>query len=115
MEGAVAEDPGIAHHAVHGAELVERGLDDVGRTVLGRDAVIVGGRPAARVFDLLDHLVGHVVAGARAVAGPAEVVDDDAGALAGERKGVFTAQSPTGSGDDDDTILHSGHQVPLSY
>lgn len=54
-------------------------------------------------------MVGHVVSGAGAVAGSAEVVDDDAGALAGEGEGVFAAQSPAGSGDDDDTILHSGH------
>ena len=43
----------------------------------------------------------------------AEVVDDDAGAFLGEGQGVFAAQSPTGSGDDDDAILHSGHELPL--
>ena len=30
----------------------------------------------------------------------------------GEGQGVLAAQSPTGSGDDDDAILHSGHEVP---
>ena len=73
------------------------------------DAVVVGGRPAARVPDLGDDLVGHRRAGAGTVAGSAEVVDDDAGALPGQGQRVFTAQSPAGSGDDDDAILHSGH------
>ena len=64
------------------AELVDRGLDDVGGTLGLGDAVVVGDRTPARVLDLGDDLVGHVVSGARAVAGSTEVVDDDAGALA---------------------------------
>ena len=71
--------------------------------------VVVGDGPAAGVLDLVDHFVGHVVAGAGAVARTAEVVDDDAGALAGERQRVLAPQSAAGSGDDDDAILHSGH------
>jgi hypothetical protein len=115
VEGAVAQDPGVAHHTVHSAEFVERGLDDVRRALGFGHAVIVGGRTATRVADLGDDLVGHRRASAGAVAGSAEVIDYDAGALPGEGKGVFTTQSSTGSGDDDDAILHSGHQVPLSY
>ena len=53
------------------------------------------------------------MSGARAVAGTAEVVDHDAGALAGEGQGVLTPEPTTGSGDDDDAILHSGHGVPF--
>ena len=73
------------------------------------DGVVVGDGAAARVLDLLDHLVGHVVAGAGAVSRTAEVVDDDAGALFGERQRVLTPQSAACSGDDDDAILHSWH------
>src|ERR1700746_3675862 len=95
------------------AELVKCGFDDaLGALGLG-NTVIVGGRTATSVPDLLDHLVGHVVAGAGGGTRTAEVVHDDTGALPREGQGVFTAQSPTGSGDDDDAILHSGHQVPL--
>src|SRR5581483_10287469 len=110
VEGAVAQDAGVAHHTVYSAELVERGLDDVGRAVFGGDVVVVGRRTAARLADLGDDLVGHGRTGAGAVAGPAEVVHDDAGALPGEGEGILTPQSPAGSGDDDDTILRSGHR-----
>ena len=68
---------------------------------------------ATRVADLRNDLVGHRRSGACAIAGSAQVIDDDAGAFPGEGQGVFTAQSPAGSRDDDDAILHSGHQVPL--
>ena len=110
VEGAVAQDAGVAHHTVYRTELVERGLDDVRRAVFGGDAVVVGHRTAARLADLGDDVVGHGRTGAGAVAGTAEVVHDDAGALPGEGQGVVTPQSPAGSGDDDDTILHSGHR-----
>src|SRR5262249_20907295 len=92
VEGAVAQDPGIAHHTVHGAELVDCGLDDAGRAVFGGDAVIVGGRTTTRVANLGDDVVGHRRSGAGPVAGAAEVVDYDAGAFPGEGKGVFAAQ-----------------------
>ena len=81
-------------------------------SVLGH-GVVVGHRTAAGVLDLLDHLVGHVVAGAGAVTGTAEIVDDDAGALFGERQRIFAAESASGPGDDDDAILHSWHEVPF--
>ena len=67
----------------------------------------------AGLLDLGDHLIGHRRSGAGAVAGTAQVVDHDAGTLAGERQGVLTTQPTTGSGDDDDAVLHSGHGVPF--
>ena len=39
---------------------------------------------------------------AHALAFAAEVVDDDTGALGGERQGVGAAQAPARAGDDDD-------------
>src|SRR6478735_7145401 len=67
VEGAVAQDARVAHHAVDLAELVDRGLDDVlGALGLGHGVVIRDGA-AAGVLDLLALLVGHVVAGAGAV------------------------------------------------
>ena len=114
MEGAVAQDARVAHHTVDLAELVDRGLDDVpGALGLGH-RVVVGDGAAARVLDFLDHLVGHVVAGARSVTRTTEVVDDDAGAFLGERQRVLAPQPAAGSGDDDDAILHSWHWVFLS-
>ncbi|GFG53304.1 hypothetical protein MAGR_47450 [Mycolicibacterium agri] len=47
--------------------------------------------------------------GAGAVARTAEVVDDDAGALLGKLQRVHASQPTSGSGDDDDAILHSWH------
>ena len=81
---------------------------------LGREYALTLAREGASVIvnDLGGSRDG---TGARAVAGAAEVIDDDAGALPGEGQGVFTAQASAGSGDDNDTILHSGHQVPFSY
>src|ERR1700761_5246467 len=114
VEGAVAQDAGVADDAVDLAELVDRGLDDVlGALGLG-DAVVVGDRSAPGVLDLLDDIVGHVVSGAGAVAGTAEVVDHDAGAFFGEGQRVLAPQTTTGSGDDDNAILHSGHELPIS-
>ncbi len=113
VERAVAQDARVAHHAVDLAELVDRGLDDVlGALGLG-DGVVVGHRATARVLDLLDHLVGHVVSGAGAVSGTTEIVDDDAGALLGERQRVLASESASGPGDDDDAVLHSWHEVPF--
>ncbi|BBY58634.1 hypothetical protein MSAR_17700 [Mycolicibacterium sarraceniae] len=52
--------------------------------------------------------------GAGAVARATEVVDHDTGAFAGQGKGVFTAQTTAGTGDDDDSINNSGHEQPFS-
>ena len=114
VEGAVAQDAGVAHHAVDLAELVERGLDDVLRGLGLGDAVVVGHRTPAGVLDLGHHLVGHRRTGAGAVARTAEVIDHHAGALPGQRQGILTAQASSGSGDDDDAILHSWHWLFLS-
>jgi hypothetical protein len=112
VEGAVAQDARVAHHAVDLAELVDRGLDDVlGALGLGH-AVVVGHRAAASFLDLGDHLVGHRMSGTRAVARTAEVIDDDAGALLGERQRILASESASGPGDDDDAILHSWHELP---
>ena len=102
--------PGVAHDAVDLAELVERGLDDVLGTLGLGHAVVVGNRTSTGVFDLLDDVVGHVVSGAGAVTRTTEVVDHDAGAFFGEGQRVLAAQTSTGSGDDDNAILHSGHE-----
>ncbi len=115
VERAVAQDARVADHAVDLAELVDRGLDDVlGALGLGH-GVVVGDRAAAGVLDLLDHLVGHGRSGAGAVAGTAEVVDDDAGALLGERQRILASESASGPGDDDDAVLHSWHEVPFCW
>jgi hypothetical protein len=114
VEGAVAQDAGVAHDAVDLAELVERGLDDVLRARSLGDAVVVGNGASAGVLDLLDDIVGHVVSGTGAVAGPTEVVDHDARAFLGEGQRVFAAQATTGSRNDDNTILHSRHELPIS-
>ena len=109
VEGAVTQDAGIADHAVDLAELVDRGLDDVGGAFGFGDGVVVGDGTTACVTDLLDHLVGHGRSGTGAVARSAEVVDDDAGTLAGERQRILAPESASCARNDDDTILHSWH------
>ena len=99
---------------MNGAELIECGLDDVLRARGIGDGIVVGhGTPAGRL-DLTDDLIGHRVSGAGTVAGAAEVVDHNTGALFREGQRVLAAQSASCTGDDDDSILYSWHGVSLS-
>jgi hypothetical protein len=70
VECAVPQDSGVAHDTVDLAELVQGGLDDVLGALGFGHAVVVGHRAAPGVLDLRDHLVGHRMAGAGAVARP---------------------------------------------
>ena len=69
------------------------------------DVVGVGHRLAAGGLDLVDDLLGRPGVGAGAVAAAAEVVDDDVGAVPGQRQGVLAAQPAAGTGDDADAAL----------
>ena len=111
MEGAVAQDSGVTHHTVNGAELIQGGLDDVLGTLGLGDTVVVGDGAAAGLLDLVHDLICHRMPGARPVARATEVVDDDAGALLGQGQRVLATQSAAGTGDDDDSILNSGHDA----
>ena len=115
VESAVPQDAGVADHTVDGAELVDRGLDDVGGALFGRDTVVVGNRATPGRLDLVNHAIGHGGPGAGSVSGTAQVVDDHRGALAGEGERVLTAQASTGSGHDNYPVLHSRHAELLIH
>lgn len=115
MEGAVAQDAGVAHHTVNGPELVKGGLDDVGGALFGGDTVIVGDSPATGRLDLVDNTVRHCRSGAGSVSGTAQIVDDHRGPFAGESQRVFAAQPSSGSGHDNYPVLHSRHAELLIH
>ena len=55
-----------------------------------------------------------VLAGARAVEGGADVVDDDLGAPGGHREGERAADAPPGAGDDGDAAVEEPHSGPAA-
>jgi hypothetical protein len=109
VEGAVAQDAGVVHHAVDGAEFLDRGRHDFGSTVGAGHRGVAGDGLAAGGADLIDHLIGAAGARPGPVAGPTEVVDDDERAVVGEEPCVGAPQPSSGTGDDDDLVLNSGH------
>ena len=81
VEDLVAQDAGVVDQDVDAAEGIERGLDDlVGVLRLG-DRERRGDRLAARLLDLVDHLLRRAGVAAGAVERGADVVDHDLGAL----------------------------------
>ena len=88
-------DTDAVYQSMYGALVIPRRFPEA--TTLARRHRSAGGSAVGK-HDGLSDVVRH---------------KQHAGAFAGEGEGVVTAQSPSGSGDDDDAILHSGHQVPL--
>ncbi|MNM64607.1 hypothetical protein D3C81_760140 [compost metagenome] len=76
---------------MHLAKRRQRGLDDALGTGQGGDVVAAGNRLAATGADLPGHVLRRV---------GANIIDHHAGTLGGERQGIGTAQSTTGTGDD---------------
>ena len=75
-------------------------LHDVGAALGRGHAVVVRDGLAAGGGDLVDDLLGRGLRVPGAVAGPAEVVDDDERASLGEVEGVRAAEATTGARDD---------------
>ena len=109
----VAEDAGVVHEHVEAAERVERGADDVLGAVEVGDAVVVGDGLAAALGDDVDDLVGGPLVGALAGHRPAEIVDDDLGAVVGELHRLAAADTVARSGDDRHLAVEHAHlRVP---
>src|SRR6185312_16136866 len=113
----VAQDAGVVHDDVDRAERVDRELDEALRAVPGGDVLGVGDGLAAGCRDLVhDLLGGSGVAGSAAVTGPADVVDDDLGALFGEEQRMRPADAATGTSDrDNPTVTQPAHALPSTF
>ena len=83
---AVAHEAGVVDEHVEAAERVDRGLHEPLRAVPVGDVVGVRDRLAAERVDLVDDVLRGPALAAGAVARDAEVVHDDARALACERR-----------------------------
>src|SRR5439155_7248217 len=108
-ERLVAQDPGVVHHDVEPAELVQRAPDEPVSPFARGHAVVVRYGVSALALDLGDHLVRHLRTLAAAVAIAAEIVHHDLGALAGEEQRVLAADAAARPGDDRDLALEQTH------
>src|SRR5690606_26185047 len=99
-EHAVPVDPGVVQHHMQ----VTPGLDGLPDRVLAvgvvGDVGGVDGGAATGGDDLVHHLLGRVTV---------DVVDQHAGAFAGKYPRVGCAQSATGAGDDDHSVIKNSH------
>ena len=83
------------------------------RAVEVGDAVVVGDGFAAALLDDVDDLVGGPLVGALAGHRPAEIVDDDLGAVVGEHDRLAAADTVARSGDDRHLAVEHAHlRVP---
>src|SRR5262249_37651975 len=100
----------VVHEDVEAPERVDGRPDDVLRAAEVRDAVVACDRLAAATLDDVDHFFGRSLVGALAGDRPAEVVDDDLGAVIGERDRLAAPHAAPRSGDDRDlAVQHSAH------
>jgi hypothetical protein len=110
-EHPITQDARIVDQPIQPAERVDRGLDETSAALPVGDVVGVDHRLAAHPADLLDDLVGRARGRTRTGAVAAQVVDDDAGTLAGELERVLAADAaPRPRHDDDPTIHDSSHR-----
>ena len=104
VKARVAQDARVVHHDVHAAEGVEGVLDDA-PALLHR--LVVGHRLAARVDDLLDHLICGLAGAAAAGHRPTQIVHHHPGAPAREQERVRPPQPVPRPGDDGHPPLES--------
>ena len=109
-EHPVPQDAGIIDEDVEVTEGAHGLIDEALRTLPVRDVVVVGDRLATGGDDLVDDLLGGRRVGASPVRVAAEVVDDDLGALPGEKEGVLPTDASSRAGDDGDATLESVHE-----
>ena len=113
IERHAAEYARVADDGVQPPECVHRGVDDRLAASRAVDRVIRGYSRAARLGDLVDHVVRDAGVGAVTTHRAAEVVDNHRGAAAGQVERIQPPESTTGSGDDSHTIGEINHVVPL--
>ncbi|MGY4312175.1 hypothetical protein ACVWW1_001478 [Bradyrhizobium sp. JR3.5] len=99
VEGLVEQDAGIVDQDVGAAEMLDGVVEHRLAAGQGRDVGAVGDCAAALGLDRIDHLVGHRLVGAGAVARAAEVVDHHRRALARKQLCVGFTKSAAGARD----------------
>ena len=109
---AVAQDPRVVHEDVEPAEHIDRLADEPLGTRPGRDVVVVGDRFATPGDDLVRDLLRGRLVGTFALARPAEVVDDDFGALAREQQRLAAADPSARARHDRDFAVERTHAFP---
>ena len=107
-EGLVAQDAGVADQDVGLAECSSAAIRILA-ALHGGDVVAVGHGLAAGGLDGVDHLLRRRWVAAGAVAGPAEVVDDDGGAFLREQLRIGLAQPVARAGDDRNLAVEQSH------
>src|SRR5262249_55921893 len=101
----VAQDAGVVDQDVAATPRVERGLDDLPRTVELGDAVVTRHALGTEALQLLAHPGGGIGVGAAPVRRAADVVDHHLRALGAERQRDAAADAPARTGDDRDLAL----------
>src|SRR5262249_28170358 len=105
VEDHVAQDAGIVDDAVEAAEMVGRRLDDLAcRDRFGHRLEVGHGNPAA-LLDLRAPFPGRRRRVARAVGGPAGIVDHNLGAFGGAEQRDLAPDAAACAGYDDDLVL----------
>src|SRR5699024_7764799 len=89
------------------AEIVDRGLDDVGAAFGARHAVMIGDGLAAGLPDGLDDDIRRRARRAATVDRAAEIVDDDLGAARRQHDGVRTAEPAPRPGHHGNAAIES--------
>jgi hypothetical protein len=100
MKDFVAQDAGVVHQDVDALERIERRLHDLVGILRLADRERRGDGLAARLLDLVDHLLRRAGVVARAVERRADVVDHDLGALLRQQHRDGTADATSRAGDD---------------
>ncbi len=111
VEDAVAQNPGIVHHRIDPAKMIQRGLDDFPGRAPGSDGFSADFRLAAT---LLDQRLGLLRRGCRstlAVQRCTDIRDDDLGAGAGHHDRDLAADAAAGAGYDSDFAFHQSRHV----
>ncbi len=115
LERLVAQDPGIADADVESTEVVDGGLNHAPGVILVRHRTVVRDGLAAGIANLPDHAVGHRRAGAGAVPGTPQIVDDHCGALRSQQQCVGATQPTPGAGHERDfAVQHPHENLPFS-
>jgi hypothetical protein len=111
-ESLVAQNAGIVHQHVHAAPSVHGRCHHAPDFLHVCDIGAVGERLTAASMDFLDHL-SRGVAENRAVAGGAEIIDDDLCSPRGEGECMRPPEASARAGDDHDAVVktngHSRH------
>ena len=108
-DGPIAHNPGVVHHDVDRAEIVDRRPDDPSGALEVAHGVVTRDGVAAGRLDLLAHLGGGVLLGARTAEGHADIVDHDVGAFRSQAERDIPADAPPRTRHNCRTSVQESH------